>query len=225
MSEPLRAGVKTESASQQVYREIMRGLYEGRYVPGQRLVETDLVSEYGTSRFIIKDTMKRLLAEGVVVNTFYRGNQIPRLTREETAHIHDVMQTLFALAGRQAANGSWGEEEAHRLEDARAELQTHVDASRFFDASRACNRFFRQIVLMSGNTEIMRVARALRIHIIRVQFKPWPEAGEYNRRAEIDRIAAAILGRDADAAEACIRDYFQTLARIIAALPDRAFSS
>ena len=50
-------------------RDVVRGLYEGRYVAGQRLAEPDLMRSYGVARSTVREAIKRLVAEGVLSRT------------------------------------------------------------------------------------------------------------------------------------------------------------
>ena len=47
------------SSSDQIVRDVVRGLYEGRFVAGQRLVEPDLMRLYGVSRGTVREALKR----------------------------------------------------------------------------------------------------------------------------------------------------------------------
>ena len=84
------------SSSDQIFREIVQGLYDGRYATGQRLVESDLTREFGTSRGTVREALKRLAAEGIVTLNLHRGAQIRRLARVE---VRDMLALLEVLIG------------------------------------------------------------------------------------------------------------------------------
>ena len=79
--------------------------------------------------------------------------------------------------------------------------------------------------LIYVNTELMRILPSLRVHLVRVQFKAFASVSDHQYVSKFDHIANAIIARDPDAAEARMREYFQTMMENMAALPDRAFSS
>src|SRR5690606_34452751 len=56
----------TISSPDGVFNEILNGLYDGRYVPGQKLIESDLTDRFKVSRGSVREALKRLAAEGVV---------------------------------------------------------------------------------------------------------------------------------------------------------------
>ena len=213
------------SASYKIFLEILQGLYEGRYVPGQRLIEADLMEEFKATRFVVKDALKLLVLEGVAVNNFHRSCHIPRLTREEAIHIFEVMECLFGLAARKAALSANLEELAPVLHEACAGLHARRGDVEHFEFGRASSQYFRVIVKISGNTELMRILPSLRVHLVRVQFKAFASVSDHQYVSKFDHIANAIIVRDPDAAETRMREYFQTMMENMAALPDRAFSS
>lgn len=216
---------KKQSASYVIFRDILRGVYEGRYVPGQRLVETDLVTEYSATRFVIKDAIKLLVSEGVAINNFYRSCHIPRLSRDEARHIFEVMETLFSLAARQAAAAEINAEHVESLKAAADGLLAVNGDEEFFEFGRASSRYFRTVVKASGNTELMRMLPNLRFHLIRAQFKAYPAAAESRNIAALRGAIDAILAKDADMSERMILTHFRNMAAAVASLPDRAFSN
>ncbi len=215
---------RKQSASYKIFVEILRGLYEGRFVPGQRLIETDLAEEFDATRFVVKDALKLLVSEGVAVDNFHRSCRIPRLTRAEAVHIFEVMECLFGLASREAATSDTLDEHLATFNEVCAHLSAVKADEDFFEFGRAASRYFRTIVKISGNTELMRILPSLRVHLVRVQFKAYPTAGEHNYVWRLENIAKAILARDPDSAEALMREHFRMLAADILALPDRAFA-
>ncbi|MET4204438.1 MULTISPECIES: GntR family transcriptional regulator [unclassified Bradyrhizobium] len=211
------------SAAYELFREIIRGLYEGRYVPGQRLVEADLIRDHGVSRFVVREALKMLMNEGVVSIGFNRGAQIPRLTRIEARDSLTVMQWLFALAARSAAERIDLGNDRETLVASTNALLAFAHDSDFFEFGRACSNFFRTITKLGGNKELHRLLPTLQIHIVRAQFRTFPNATENHRLTSFKTMSDAILSGDPDAAEAAVRRHFVDLADDIAALPDRAF--
>src|SRR6266545_7992045 len=94
---------KVLSSPDIVFREILRGLYEGRFVPGQRLIEADLTREFKVSRGSVREALTRLAAEGVVSSTRHRGAYIRSLTRDEVREILRVLEIMVGLAASLAA--------------------------------------------------------------------------------------------------------------------------
>ena len=97
---------RATSSSGSVVEEILTGLYDGRYVPGQRLIEADLTRHLKVSRGSVREALSRLSAEGVVKLTLHRGAYIRTLTRAEVRGVLEVTEIIVGLAARLAPSTS-----------------------------------------------------------------------------------------------------------------------
>ena len=61
---------------------IRRHIREGRFAPGQRLIEVDLVKQFGVSQRQVREALRRLEAEGLVSIEKNRGASVRRVTRK-----------------------------------------------------------------------------------------------------------------------------------------------
>jgi DNA-binding GntR family transcriptional regulator len=86
-----------------VYEEIRRAVVEGRYPPGLRLVEQRLADEFAVSRTPVREALRRLEAEGLIVVERNRGAEVRRLSEQEIADLYDARSRLEAYAAELAA--------------------------------------------------------------------------------------------------------------------------
>ena len=200
-----------DSASTRVVRAILRGLYEGAYVPGQRLVEPDLMAQFGVSRSTVRESLKRLEADGVIEVLPYRGAQIRSLSPGEARDALAVVGLLVGLAARQAAERIGEGSDRAAFEDAWAQLQTFQDAPESFDFVRARNRFYQAMTRLSQNRELARIVPSLQVHMIRRSYKVAGPA----RFSSYQAMTEAILSGDAAAAEEAARVHMHNIAALI----------
>ena len=73
-------------------------ILEGRFAPGQRLVERNLCELTGVSRTAVREALRSLEAEGLVVNVPNRGPTVARLTRRDAEDIYTVRALLEVKA-------------------------------------------------------------------------------------------------------------------------------
>src|SRR5258707_12411948 len=92
-----------EALSDFVASQIVRGLYAGRYVAGQRLVESSLAREFKVSRGSVREAFRRLAAEGVISITMHTGACIRSFTKSEALDVLRVFEVLLTLAATQGA--------------------------------------------------------------------------------------------------------------------------
>jgi DNA-binding GntR family transcriptional regulator len=211
------------SAAYELFREIVRGLYDGRYVPGQRLIEADLTRDFKVGRFVVREALKMLMTEGVVSIGFNRGAHIPRLSRAEAHDTLIVMEWLFALGAKTAAARIDLENNRELMLASTEALVAFENNHDFFEFGRACSHFFRTITKLGANKELHRLLPTLQVHLVRAQFRSYPSAAENLRLASFKKVSDAVLSGDPEKAEQAVRRHFTSLSQDISDLPDRAF--
>lgn len=211
------------SSPDYIVSEIVRGLYAGRFVPGQRLIEADLTREFKVSRGSIREALKRLAAEGVVSLNLHRGAYIRALSRSEVSEVLAVMEVLTGLAARLAAERVDDEGNRARMREAMADLAAAARGD-FFEFVRARNRFYRALMRIGSNRELSRLLPSMQVHLVRTQFRPYSAVPEEQRLEEYERIAEAVLAGDPAAAEAATRRHVRNTCELIQRLPDDVFA-
>lgn len=205
------------SGPETIVRDILHGLSEGRYAPGQRLVEPDLMARYGVGRSTVREALGRLSAGGVVTQAPHRGAQIRLLTRRATRDLLRVTEMLLGLAARQAAEAVGDGADPEPLVEAAARYTDVGNASE----SRARARYYRALIALGGNAELERLLPALQVHLVRAQLRAARPTAAEERTALITAIRAA----RPDCAETAAR---APVARLIASLdtmPDSVFAA
>lgn len=203
------------SGPEALVRDVVQGLGEGRYVPGQRLAEPDLMLRYGMGRSTVREALGRLAASGIVAQTPHRGAQIRLLGRRAACDVLRVTELLLGLAARQAAEAvSQGADPAALMAAAR----DYADASG--DSARARARYYRALIALGGNAELDRLMPLLQVSLIRAQLRVSRQPVGDTRAALI----AAIVAGQPDAAEARARAHVQRLIEAVPLAPDAAFA-
>ena len=197
-----------ECTSDTIVRDVVRGLYEGRYVPGQRLVEPDMMREYGVSRSTVRETIKQLTADGIANYVQFRGAHIRRLTRRDAANIFAITEVILGLATRQAAENIEQPGAKDELLDCVAAICGYEDGKERFEFIRLRNRFFQKVVQISGNTELNTIIPKLQVHLVRNRLLV-PKA---EREAGYSMMAQEILSGNGERAETATREYVQKIA-------------
>lgn len=198
-----------ESGPEAIVRDILHGLSEGRFVPGQRLVEPDLMARYGVGRSTVREALGRLAAGGVVAQPPHRGAQIRQLSRRATRNLLRVTECLLGLAARQAAEAVAEGADSAPLAAAAADYRRAGPETE----TRARARYYRALIALGGNDELERLLPALQVHLIRAQLRTARLVPEDDRAA----LVGAIRDARPDTAEQAARAH---VARLIAALPD-----
>ena len=97
-----RSIVRPASLADRVHADVTLRLQRGDVRPGDRLVDTQLAAEYGTSRMPVREALLRLVAEGFLTGTT-RGFVVPRLSLDEMRDVFEVRRLLEPRAASQAS--------------------------------------------------------------------------------------------------------------------------
>lgn len=220
-----RPDLPNHSSAHQIFRDIVQGLYEGRFVPGQRLIEADLTRIYGVSRGSVREALNRLAAERIVSLNLHRGAQIRSLTRVEVRDILILLELMIGLAARLAAKSIDRGDARNRFAVILDQLMAFEPRPDSFDLVRARNAFYRTLVEMGGNQELARVLPGMHVHLLRVQFRAFQPSFERERFSDYRSIGEAVLGGDMKRAELAGRRHVRRIATVLESLPDSAFGT
>lgn len=84
--------------SDQLADQLRRAVFAGRLKPGQRMVEHEIAAATRMSRGPVRDALKTLEAEQLVVRYPHRGTFVAWLTLRDAEEIYSLRQTLEMLA-------------------------------------------------------------------------------------------------------------------------------
>jgi DNA-binding GntR family transcriptional regulator len=216
---------REESSADKVFRGIVRGVYDGRYVPGQRLVEADLTRDFKTSRGSVREALNRLGAEGIVTLHLHRGAHIRSLTRDEAFEIMDLLEVLIGLAARLAAQRIGLRGNRALLRHCIAALSYREQHAQFFEFVRARNAFYRALLEISSSNELKRVLTSVQVNLIRIQSRTF-ETDSRRKKTHLQdyrTIAGAVLTGDARRAETVARRHVRNVRNLLSRLPRQAY--
>lgn len=214
----------TRTPFERTYRGIVRALYEGTIVPGQRLVAPDLMRQFDVGRGTIREVLHRLASSGVVSMVPHRGAQVRLLARAEVDEILDIVEMLLGLAARGAARaiGKGGSGEVLLSHHARLREPNSLDE--FAGFLQARDEYYRCIVRLSGNLELQRLFPAAQVHIMRVQLRRFQNAADAMALTDYAELTEAILSGEPERAEDAGRQHVGYTRARVSQLPDRAFA-
>lgn len=154
-SQPLRISGPT-TVREMVYDKLREAIVCGFFRPGQRLRERDLERELGVSRTPIREAIRQLELERLVVSAPYRGVVVAELSRQEAEEVYQVRAALEGLVSRLAAQRATPDSLA-RIEEALVAFEQAVERDVAEDEQVANRRFHRAIAEASGH----RLAQSL----------------------------------------------------------------
>lgn len=152
---------------------IRQGIMDGRFAPGQRLVEIDLMNELEISRGKIREVFRALESEGVVSIEKNRGASVRKISKQEIEDTFEVLETITLLAVVNVARRSSEPAVRKALEQSLkivTEFDTELDQHILVqDYMKENVRFWGCLGQLSGNAVLEATRTRLQMPLLRLQ--------------------------------------------------------
>jgi DNA-binding GntR family transcriptional regulator len=197
--------IRDLSQGQDAYLRLIAEIRSGALPPGGRLTETELATRLGISRTPVREAIRALEADGLVVHVPRVGASIRRLTYPEVTELYEMRCVLEGTAARLAARVA-SDVELSELDAISAEMAgAQRDVGRLFDLNR---QFHRTLLDAARNRFLLDAVQALEKTMLILGPSTMGIAGRItDAQAEHEAVLAALHARDADAAEALMRKH------------------
>jgi DNA-binding GntR family transcriptional regulator len=132
---------------EQVAERLRARIYAHELAPGAWIDEQHLADEFGISRTPMREALKVLAAEGLVVLRPRRGCYVAELSESDLDEIFPVLALLEGRAAEEATRRLTSADFS-RLEKIHADLEHHAaanDADRFFEANQAFHNALQEL--------------------------------------------------------------------------------
>ena len=216
------------TGTQKAVAVLREGIRVGRYVPGQRLVEADLVAEIGVSRNSLREAFAHLASEGLLHMEPHRGASIRRRTRAEIAELYDLSEVLEGLAARLAALNIARPGNSESLS---AAIDREYEAAAGGSGNQRIDgavRLHEVILAIADNPRLTELVANLHILTFSFQLRHAQLCGSEGLSetslAEHRAVVDAIRDADPQRAESAMRDHLRGAKERALALPATAFS-
>lgn len=227
MSEPeahpraQRARTPIDRIGTTVLRELVESIVVGEYAPGETMpTEAVLSEQFGVSRTVVRESMKRLQEKNMITVAQGRGTTVnPRTSwnmldplvidalvqNDDSLRVLDELSVVrAALEAEMASAAAHRRDETHALQEALQAMSECIDDSAAF--READVRFHHAVMSLSGNALAENIARVLVSHAIgSSRFTGHDPVHSFEiTLGEHERITEAIRDGDADAARAAM---------------------
>jgi DNA-binding GntR family transcriptional regulator len=188
-------------------------IVEGRLLPGERLDEHRLAERFGVSRTPVRETLRRLVAKGLVEEQAAQGCAVARTSLHELLEMFEMVNELETSAAGLAAQRI-DQNEANRLREAVAECKRVAEFEDGVAYSRANLAFHEVVYTASGNRFLVDAirqvsARAARFRCLALRLPGWSATSAF----EHAEIAEAIIARDTPRARRLMARHMNIFAR------------
>jgi DNA-binding GntR family transcriptional regulator len=203
----------------QVEDALREAIVTSRFLPGDHLPDRVLCEAFGTSRSVVREAVRLLEAEGLIVVYPNRGPFVAPIAFEEAREIYEVRAALESLAGAGFARHATPAQRA-ALRAVYEELRDHGPAASRQSLLVMKRRFYDILSQGCGNAYAARMLDRLLCRNAQLRATSLSSPDRLPRTiAEMGEIIEAIENRDpAAAASACRRHVEQAAAVALAIL-------
>jgi DNA-binding GntR family transcriptional regulator len=168
--------------SERVYRALRDQILTGALAPLTRLVELHVAQQFAVSRTPVREALKRLIAEGLVVGDALRGMVVRDVDPAEVEDIYIIREVLDGLAARLAAARATPTD-LTRLHLLMEMMEESASAQRWEAVVQINIKFHEVLYTAAGNDRLALIGRSLQDAVRR-----------YSPRAlsDPDRVAAVL---------------------------------
>ena len=199
--------------SQTAYAQIRQAIVEGRYRPGQRLIEQRIAEEFSLSRTPVREALRRLEAEGLVLSEPNRGAVVRDVSIDDVSDLYGLRARLEAYAAELAASriepGEIEELDAGIAEFEAALASEPTDSIELTRAVDVANRRIHETILAAARHD--RLARLLErtvdIPLVFQAFRQFDRAGTERSHLFHQLLRDAIIAGDGSRASALMYEH------------------
>lgn len=152
-----------------VFNTLRKAILTGQLKPGERLMEVHLANRLGVSRTPIREAIRKLELEGLVIMIPRRGAEVAQITEKSLKDVLEVRRALDALSVELACKRITREE----MEELEKACRTFEDATKGKDAAviaKADVRLHDIIVQATGNQRLQQLVNNLSEQMYRYRF-------------------------------------------------------
>jgi DNA-binding GntR family transcriptional regulator len=157
LAQPAQRGARADAISKKIADDIVLGHFQ----PGSRLDEVMLAGLFNVSRTPVREALKQLAIQGLVVCRPNRGAIVAEMTSGQLGQMFEAIGELEASCARYAAV-RMGQSDRERLSDLHAQSRAAMRTGNF-ELYDQLNQALHDIIIQScGNPTLIEMALSLR---------------------------------------------------------------
>lgn len=198
-----------------VFNTLRQAILRGELKPGERLMEIQLANKLGVSRTPIREAIRKLELEGLVLMIPRRGAEVAEITEKSLRDVLEVRGALEELAVDLACDRITNED-IQNLKEAAKEFEIALQGGDVTEYAEADVKFHDIIYHATDNQRLIQLLYNLREQMYRYRV-------EYLKRKEMhsilleehEHIIECIEKRDKQAAKLAISTHVENQARTV----------
>lgn len=183
-----------------VFNTLRKAILTGELKPGERLMEIHLANRLGVSRTPIREAIRKLELEGLVIMIPRRGAEVAQITEKSLKDVLEVRRALDALCVELACERIT-EEGKVKLREACSEFEKATKTGNVTAIAEADVALHDIIVEATGNARLIQLINNLSEQMYRYRFEYIKDESRHEKLVEEHRmIYESIIEKDKEKA-------------------------
>ena len=179
-----------------VFNTLRRAILKGELKPGERLMEIALAEKLGVSRTPIREAIRKLELEGLVVMAPRKGAKVASITERDLNDGLEGRKGMEVLAGALACQRIT-REELEKLDEIEKRFQAQIEAGNLTELAEVDVEFHDTIYKATNNQRLVQLLNNLREQMYRYRVEYLKDIAVRRTLAEEHRsICQALKAKD-----------------------------
>ena len=190
-----------------VFNTLRQAILKGELAPGERLMEIQLADRLGVSRTPIREAIRKLELEGLVLMIPRKGAEVAKISEKSLKDVLEVRRALEELAIELACE-RMGQEAVRNLSEANGKFGEAVEAGDPMEIAEADEHFHDIIYEGTENVRLIQLLNNLREQMYRYRLEYVKDVDKRQiLLSEHERILKAVRERKVDEAKRLMREH------------------
>lgn len=153
-----------------VFNTLRQAIITGEFAPGERLMEIALANRLGVSRTPVREAIRKLELEGLVVMIPRKGAEVARITEKDLRDVLEVRSSLEELAA-ELATERMNDESRKSIELSLKDFEKAILSGDNAAIADSDMEFHDKIFEATGNARLIQIISNLREQIYRYRLE------------------------------------------------------
>lgn len=188
-----------------VFQTLRQAILKGELEPGERLMEIQLAERLGVSRTPVREAIRKLELEGLVIMAPRKGAEVAGITEKNMRDVLEVRKALEELAVTLACQ-RMDESKFQKFDEQNQIFKEALKENNLIEIAKQDIDFHEMIYMAAGNERLQQMLNNLQEQMYRYRMECMRDEEQRRRLVqEHQEIAEAIQTRNVERAKSAIR--------------------
>lgn len=198
-----------------VFNTLRKAILKGELAPGERLTEKKLAEKMGVSRTPIREAIRKLELEELVVMVPRKGAEVAMITEQSIRDVLEVREALEGLAVTIASH-SMREEDREKLIQANKAFKIAANSKNKKEIAKIDIEFHDIIYTSTKNRKLIQIINNLREQMYRFRLEYIEQIVDYSGLVhEHDVLVESIITKDEKRAREIVTQHIRNQEKVV----------